>query len=394
MDLNQAQLLVYNDDALDYFREAHVIPDNVRIERPIPNKDAKIVEGNENRILVNFVRTVLTVDMLMRRENLSFSASDLLNVYSVVRLRRDEASRDDGMYSFPRRNKCLLDRFNDKFSMRSNQCTEAIKKVNNCGRPKDVKTFLQYEPIYCYVISYRADKELDENAMLAQALKVADHVSTPSTSSASSSSSSFVMSNSEEEVEDGEEVNQGEVPAPIVVVAPTPTAIALVLVVSSDSKATDDLDFPPILPAISQKTPQPTDPPIAQSLNPVVMLPQDMADLAIDGSVEFGDLMVMQHVQKAMEKLVAKEEDCKANNNVVAKSKLEDDVVQEELHKALQDLAELQKMAACSVYKGLARPFERARYFCRAPSLDCSNIRAEVGGANVSNELRAEVSGE
>ena len=36
------------------------------------------------QVSINFVRTVLTVDTLMRREGLPFSASDLLNVYTLV----------------------------------------------------------------------------------------------------------------------------------------------------------------------------------------------------------------------------------------------------------------------------------------------------------------------
>ena len=53
MDLNQVQLLVYKDNTLDHFRDAHDILDDLRIERPRLNEDAKLVKGNENRILVS-----------------------------------------------------------------------------------------------------------------------------------------------------------------------------------------------------------------------------------------------------------------------------------------------------------------------------------------------------
>ena len=53
-----------------------------------------------------------------------------------------------------------------------------------------------------------------------------------------------------------------------------------------------------------------------------------------------------------MEKLAAKEAARKASDDDDAKSHLEADVAQEELHKALQDLAEFQKVVARLVYKG------------------------------------------
>ena len=39
------------------------------------------------QVLANFVRTVLVVDTLMRQEELAFSASDLLNVYTMGHLK-------------------------------------------------------------------------------------------------------------------------------------------------------------------------------------------------------------------------------------------------------------------------------------------------------------------
>ncbi|GFZ19810.1 hypothetical protein Acr_28g0005150 [Actinidia rufa] len=52
MALNWDQLLVHDDVALAQFRANHNIPDNVLIERPGPNEDANLVEGEDNRIPV------------------------------------------------------------------------------------------------------------------------------------------------------------------------------------------------------------------------------------------------------------------------------------------------------------------------------------------------------
>ena len=51
------------------------------------------------------------------------------------------------------------------------------------------------------------------------------------------------MITSSEEVENGKEVNQGEVPTPVVVVAPALVASVPVLVVNSNWEVVDDLGF-------------------------------------------------------------------------------------------------------------------------------------------------------
>ena len=48
MELKGAQLLVHNDAALNKFRTNHDIFNDIQIERFNPNKDANLVEGNEN----------------------------------------------------------------------------------------------------------------------------------------------------------------------------------------------------------------------------------------------------------------------------------------------------------------------------------------------------------
>ena len=101
MELNQVQLLVQNNAALNKFRADHSIPDDVQIEWSNPIDDANLVESNEDwipvwiwlihqvgllfsispmlkevmpccrltfmQVSVNFVQTVLAVDTLMRQ---------------------------------------------------------------------------------------------------------------------------------------------------------------------------------------------------------------------------------------------------------------------------------------------------------------------------------------
>ncbi|GFY95432.1 hypothetical protein Acr_10g0008170 [Actinidia rufa] len=69
-------------------------PDDILIEHPDPNEvSTKEVMTNCGltfmQVSINFVRTVMAIDTLMGREGLSFSASDLLNVYTVVRPKRE-----------------------------------------------------------------------------------------------------------------------------------------------------------------------------------------------------------------------------------------------------------------------------------------------------------------
>ncbi|GFY94694.1 hypothetical protein Acr_10g0000790 [Actinidia rufa] len=147
MAVNQAQLLVHDDEALARFRVDHKIPDDVVIERLGPNDDADWVEGECNRIpirtwfihqaglrfplskllktvlslcgltfmqvLVNFVRTVLAVEALMQREGLEFTAEDLLHVYCVVKPRRPRCLKVRGQAPRPRSS--LSDEVSDLF---------------------------------------------------------------------------------------------------------------------------------------------------------------------------------------------------------------------------------------------------------------------------------------
>ena len=100
----------------------HGVPDDVQIERPLQNENADTVDEDGNRfpaciwliyqaklrfsislmlkevmalchltfmkVSVNFVWTILKVDTLMRQQDLAFSASDLLHVYTVVQSKR------------------------------------------------------------------------------------------------------------------------------------------------------------------------------------------------------------------------------------------------------------------------------------------------------------------
>ena len=52
MELNRAQLLVHDDEALNKLRSVHHIPNDVRIEHPRANELANFVEGNGDHIPV------------------------------------------------------------------------------------------------------------------------------------------------------------------------------------------------------------------------------------------------------------------------------------------------------------------------------------------------------
>ena len=118
MELNWDQLVVHDDKALERFRRTYGIPVDIQIECPGPNNVPRVVVDNVDRIpirisliykpelwfpinsllkevmarcrltfmhvSVNFVRTVLVVDTLMRLVEKPFSAEDLLHIYTVV----------------------------------------------------------------------------------------------------------------------------------------------------------------------------------------------------------------------------------------------------------------------------------------------------------------------
>ncbi|GFS33071.1 hypothetical protein Acr_00g0026180 [Actinidia rufa] len=89
MELNRAQLLIYDKVAMNKFRSDHGIPNDVRIERLEPNKDANLVEGHEDCILV--------LIWLIYQKDLRFPISSMLKevmvqcrlTFIVVRPRRD-----------------------------------------------------------------------------------------------------------------------------------------------------------------------------------------------------------------------------------------------------------------------------------------------------------------
>ena len=116
--------MVRDDAILNKFHNDNAIPKDVQIERPWPNENVNLVEDNRDRIpirtrliykvvlrfpirlmlkkvmahyhllfmqvSVNFLRTVIAVDTLMRQmKKLPFNAEDLLNIYTVVRPMRE-----------------------------------------------------------------------------------------------------------------------------------------------------------------------------------------------------------------------------------------------------------------------------------------------------------------
>ncbi|GFY88871.1 hypothetical protein Acr_06g0008110 [Actinidia rufa] len=104
MELNQAQLLVYDDKALEKFKATHNIPANVTTEHLGPNNIPHVVEE--------------------KPDHKTFSASDLFHIYTVVGPKKEQ---DNPFYS----------EFNDKFKIHSDACKEAIRAANNRQEFKD-----------------------------------------------------------------------------------------------------------------------------------------------------------------------------------------------------------------------------------------------------------------
>ncbi|GFS33558.1 hypothetical protein Acr_00g0029260 [Actinidia rufa] len=163
MELNRAQLLVHNDTSMERFRTAYCIHADVGLRFSINSllKEAMACcRLTFMQVSVNFVRTVLTMDMLIRILDKTFGAEDFFNVYTVVRPKREPGNPlytgnhylclrnpnqpqtrlvdsnpskdmfldefiwvlggwefragDDGLWSFPRYNDHLPNNFNDR----------------------------------------------------------------------------------------------------------------------------------------------------------------------------------------------------------------------------------------------------------------------------------------
>ncbi|GFZ01237.1 hypothetical protein Acr_14g0008720 [Actinidia rufa] len=210
-------MLVRDSEALAQFCVDHRIPNDVVIERPSPNDNADWVEGEGNRmpirtwfiyqarlrfplskllrtvlslcghtfiqISVNFVRTVLAVEALIQREELEFTAEDLLHVYCVVKPRKNSETQmledkdqylndfiwvsgqwefpagEPDLFSVPRHRGYVSVGFNRRFWRRSDRCLAAISAMNNCGRSRKVSDLLDYVSLYRYTIPLRATRQ-------------------------------------------------------------------------------------------------------------------------------------------------------------------------------------------------------------------------------------------
>ncbi|GFS42191.1 hypothetical protein Acr_00g0078420 [Actinidia rufa] len=246
-----------------------------------------------------------------------------------------------------------------------------------------------------------------------------------------SSLSSLSLLDSKEEVKHGEEINEGEAPIPtLAVVASTPAPVEPISISNSDGEASD-LEFSLVLPTVKeedehsyskvvdptqvQKHPQvqvtapvaptpsvepslPSSPflrrrkgkvpevgtskrrkwgkaGLVSALTPtespeplVVMLPQDVIELAVKDSVEADDKMVMQCIQSLFRAMANAKHlkkhslDFKQaqNDEVPALATIEVEAARNKMAKA-QDLAKLQKVAQVSMYQQVFdRSFHRA----------------------------------
>ncbi|GFZ14631.1 hypothetical protein Acr_24g0008210 [Actinidia rufa] len=235
------------------------------------------------QVLMNFVRTVLAVDALMKREDKEFTTKDLLHIYCIVRPRRNSETH---MYKG----------FNARFWWRSNRCAAAIIAVNNYRRTHNVVELFGYVLSYYHTIPYRADRrEQPRPPPLRIYVDLGGDVG-----------------NEEAEVEDGKEVNQ----VPAIATPAQILGVEPILVQSSNSKAVGDLDFPKVQLATREiiehsfnqgdrlgfssreeeevtSTNTSKDHETCIALGNAIMLPQDVVDLAEDSKVFGGRLLMM-----------------------------------------------------------------------------------------------------
>ncbi|GFZ12790.1 hypothetical protein Acr_23g0011750 [Actinidia rufa] len=111
MELNRAQLLGHDDEALKRFKAKHGIPADVHIECPVPNE-----------------------------AGLGFPICSMLKELMAYY--------------------CLT--FIDRFKRRSENYTKAIQVANNKKASRKVSDILQYEPIYWHVIPHKAEESKQE----------------------------------------------------------------------------------------------------------------------------------------------------------------------------------------------------------------------------------------
>ncbi|GFZ11167.1 hypothetical protein Acr_22g0005650 [Actinidia rufa] len=93
-------------------------------------------------------------------------------------------------------------------------------------------------------------------------------------------------------VEEGEEVNQGEDQVPDIDPLAQILTTEPILVLSLDSEVADDLEFPEVTNADTSR-----DHETCLALENAILLPQDVADLSMEGLKEFKHKLIMQDVQ-------------------------------------------------------------------------------------------------
>ncbi|GFY86740.1 AAR2 protein family [Actinidia rufa] len=235
MELNRAQLLVYDDRALEKFWATHGILANVMIKHPRPNDIPHVGAEKPNHIpvhtwlihqaglqflnspmlkevmarcrltfmqvSVNFVRTVLAVDTLMNILDKPFSASNLFHIYILVQSKKEPSNpfysgnhylrlRDPsqsqtrnsnlGITAFGRSQGTTkvypTMKFNNKFKVRSDACKEVIRAANNKQEFRDVEAFLGRAP-QREVFSPEVSKREEGYAVSSSGFNSLDHIS-------------------------------------------------------------------------------------------------------------------------------------------------------------------------------------------------------------------------
>ncbi|GFZ19992.1 hypothetical protein Acr_28g0006970 [Actinidia rufa] len=314
MVTNWAQLLVHDNAALAQFRANHRIPNDVQIERLGPNDNVDWVEG----------------------EGKDLYLSDFIRVSGQWEFQDD----DPRPYSL-------------------SGYIGYIPIVNNCQKMCNAVDLLCYTSLYHLTIPYRGDHRIQPNlAPLHIRRRLNRRASIRSSRVRSDSSSNWDVDlglgeeeeDEDTEVEDGEGVNQIKVPAPV----PTPAIALLTLSFGRRAHTSAKLKFR-IWGSEGEEDMAPRDRALGKNRATEEMpmklaldldlallipaeLPQDVVDLTTKDLEGFRDRLVMMGARARV--------DLAASEQAVVNARNEAKAAIEEKNKALQDMAELQKVSS------------------------------------------------
>ncbi|GFZ06277.1 hypothetical protein Acr_18g0004470 [Actinidia rufa] len=138
INLNRVQLLVCDDRALENFRADHSVP---------VDPDAKEGDGALPPYL--YAAQEGAGQPFLQWQSLPASEGSQPTANEEFR------PRDDGLWSFPRYNGSILDRFNDKFKFRFDNCKESIRAANNSLPPLRIEGRAPQREAFSHEVSGR-----------------------------------------------------------------------------------------------------------------------------------------------------------------------------------------------------------------------------------------------